>query len=198
MRQVQEWKCNQHAVLWFWGCFNLTLLLTLVYTASPSSGNKLFKKLKFTAMDKFFWLCPRKYIPFTCDPTCVHWQAKKCTHMHVTYTKRTLIWMMHSDIFICVLLILFYFILTNHIIWFSKRSWFQSMENMTPVCLPYLCKYFPASFCSLIRSNFFENTFCHPFMQYIYVFFILFPTWLSLRELGSVYNIDTCSKALKV
>ena len=72
---------------------------------------------------------------------CMHIRTYMYRHIWTKRTTRikTLLCMMHSDIFFCVLLILLYFILTNHIAWPFNRSGSQNMEKILQhVSIPML------------------------------------------------------------
>ena len=123
----------------------------------------------------FFCLCPRQYMSFTCDRTWVHWQAKNTHICMCTYTNT------HKDkqiepkstyyawctLIFSFVLYLFYSILflqtksPDPLIGLDYRIWKKFLQPVFHVRISLL------HFFSLIVSNFCENTFFHPFMQYV-------------------------------
>lgn len=151
MGQGPEWKCSQRVVPWTWGHFNLTFLLNPLRLLLHQQGKKLKKKKLYLSLLQ--WI--RNFFDCIKGNTCllhviqhgcignlkIHTYACAHTQTHTAKSreqKNPSSGIIHSDICICVLFILFYFILTKHILWSSNRSWFQNMENIPPACLPWL------------------------------------------------------------
>ena len=155
----------------------------------------------------FFCLCPRQYMSFTCDRTWVHWQAKNTHICMCTYTNT------HKDkqiepkstyyawctLILSFVLYLFYSILflqtksPDPLIGLDYRIWKKFLQ---PVFHTYvsisLLHFFLSSWVISMRTHSFIPS-CN-----MYLFWYCFKIILILRGLGSVYNIDTCLRALTV